>query len=387
MDQAPPQELPDDPLIPRGSPDLIEDGKAFDDLLAELRESGRFAYDSEFIGEQSFYPRLCLIQVATARRVALIDPLPGFDITAFWQLVADPAVEKVVHAGGQDLEPVVRHLNGTRPRAVFDTQIAAGFVGIRYPISLTGIVAEFLGVELGKGSKFSQWDRRPLSANQHRYAANDVRFLLAIHARLKQRLSEFNNHDAAAHECDALCEPSLYQFDPWQQAMRVRGTRYLSPREMVLLTALVAWRQEAARAADVPPRTYLGDGVLMELSRNPPSKHEELAELRHFPRPIHREQGPRLIEIIDEARKRDRRTLPQSAHLSEETPEEKASIAALWERVQQSCRDHGIDPTLFGSRRELSALVRLMAKGHVNGESRLLKGWRDRIAGHLLRGG
>lgn len=385
-DQSHPEILPDDPLVPRDPPELVADEQSFLALVEELRDAGRFAYDSEFIGEQSYYPRLCLIQVATTQRVALIDPIPGFDLKPFWRLLADDGVKKIVHAGGQDLEPVVRHLDGTRPRNVFDTQIAAGFAGMRYPISLTGIVSEFLGVELGKGSKFSQWDRRPLSVNQHRYAANDVRFLLAIHERLRHRLAEYKNHEAAAAEFDAQCEPSLYLFDPNQQAMRVRGTRYLDAREMEILTTLVDWRNGAAREADVPPRTYLSDGVMMEMSRNPPTKLEELAEYRHFPRPIQREQGPMLMELIHSARKRKRGENADEVHLPEETAEEKQAIGALWERVQQACRDQGIDPTLFGSRRELSSVVRKLARGCAV-ESKMLRGWRETVAGALVRGG
>lgn len=386
VDQSPPQTLPDDPLIPRGEPVLIDNPTAFADLIDELRAARRFSYDSEFIGEQSYHPKLCLIQVATVERVALIDPLAGFDVIDFWRLVADPSIEKIVHAGGQDVEPVVRHL-GVRPMNVFDTQIAAGFAGMRYPISLAGMIGEFLGVELGKGSKFSQWDHRPLSAKQHRYAADDVRFLLAIRDRLRLRLDGFGNTASALQECDAQCEPAIYRFDPRQQALRVRGTRYMDAPGMAVLMALVSWRDALARAADVPPRTYLKDGLLLEMSRNPPRHADDFLELKHFPRPIQREQGASLLELIADARRSNHAAAPADAYLPEETPEEKAMTTATWEVIQQACKTHGIDPAIYGSRREISHALRRLARGDNGVESRLLRGWRETLAGAILRGG
>src|SRR5262249_48948952 len=152
---------------------------------------------SEFIGELTYVPKLCVIQVATTERVELIDPLADIDLTPFWELIADETVEKVVHAGLQDIEPVVRILN--RPAAnVFDTQIAAGLAGMTYPLSLSKLVYELVGYKLGKGLTFSHWDQRPLSASQLRYAADDVRYLPAARAELARRLERLHHVAYAA---------------------------------------------------------------------------------------------------------------------------------------------------------------------------------------------
>jgi ribonuclease D len=131
----PPLHVPDRPLIPRNEADLVTTQAELLELLDRLRAAGSFAYDSEFIGELTYVPKLCLVQVATAERVSLIDPLEGLDLKPFWELVADPSVEKITHAGQQDVEPVVRHL-GTEAKNVFDTQIACGFIGMAYPVAL-----------------------------------------------------------------------------------------------------------------------------------------------------------------------------------------------------------------------------------------------------------
>src|SRR5947208_4519904 len=127
----------------------------------------------------TYHPKLCVIQVASAQRVALIDPLVDLDLAPFWELIADPSLEKIVHAGAQDIEPVMRHIS--KPCAnIFDTQIAAGFAGMAYPVALSKLVQELIGVKLGKGLTFTHWDQRPLSAMQLRYAADDVRYLPAL---------------------------------------------------------------------------------------------------------------------------------------------------------------------------------------------------------------
>ena len=185
------------PLIYWGEAKLITAQGDFAGLIERLRAAGSFAYDSEFIGELTYLPKLCLIQVATTTEVSLIDPMVGLDLTAFWELIADGSVEKVTHAGQQDLEPVIRHIN--RPgQNVFDTQIASGFVGMAYPVSLSKLVRELVGPRLGKGLTFSHWDQRPLSAQQLKYAANDVRYLPAIRVELGRRL------DALGHTAWAM---------------------------------------------------------------------------------------------------------------------------------------------------------------------------------------
>src|SRR4051812_27454511 len=201
------------PLIPQGPAGMATTQGELGELIDRLRAAGTFAYDSEFIGELTYLPKLCLIQVATAVEVTLIDPMAPIDLTPFWELVADASIEKVTHAGQQDLEPIIRHLN--RPgQNVFDTQIVSGFVGMAYPVSLSKLVREIVGARLGKGLTFSHWDQRPLSAQQLKYAANDVRYLPAIRVELGQRLEALGHTAWAQEECDAQCDVGLYRFDP-----------------------------------------------------------------------------------------------------------------------------------------------------------------------------
>src|ERR1051325_5227384 len=229
QDEGKPLAIPDLPLVPKNQPGLLSSESDVAELIAHLRAEGRFAYDSEFIGELTYHPKICVIQVATAQRVALIDALASLDLKPFWELIADPKLEKIVHAGQQDLEPVFRFLD--RPPAnVFDTQLACGFVGLSYPAGLSKLVREMLGVHLGKGFTFTHWDHRPLTSVQLRYAADDVRYLPSLHAAIVAKLNELGHLKWAKEESNALCDPALYRTDPAVEYLRLRGANVLPPQ-------------------------------------------------------------------------------------------------------------------------------------------------------------
>ena len=205
----PETKIPQHPLIPRNAAELVATQEGLKAAIDELRAAGRFAYDSEFIGELTYRPKLCLIQVSSAQRVSLIDPLADLDLSQFWELICDPSIQKIVHAGEQDVEPVVRHI-GKSPANLFDTQIAAGFAGLSYPIALSRLVLEICGAKLGKGATFTHWDQRPLSPMQLRYAADDVRYLPAVHEAISQKLEALGHVEWNREECDAMCDASQY---------------------------------------------------------------------------------------------------------------------------------------------------------------------------------
>jgi ribonuclease D len=373
------------PLVPAGPADLIVTDRQLADLLAHLREAGSFAYDSEFIGELTYHPKLCLIQVASAARVALIDPLAPVELRPFWELLCDPAVEKIVHAGQQDIEPVVRHL-GRGPANLFDTQIAAGLARLPYPVSLSKLVNELAGAKLGKGLTFTHWDQRPLSGMQLRYAADDVRYLPRVRAELGQRLEALGHTDWARRECAAQCDPSLYGFNPDAQYLRVRGAGSLQPRNLAVLRELTIWRDGGARRHDVPPRSFLRDEVLIDLARSPVKKVEQLAKVRGLPRPIEAADGPAIVQATTRALELPAPQLPLVRDF-EPLPADKFRSDALCNLAQCLCAARGIDPALVGSRQDFSDFFHLLEAGAdtdaVN-SSKLLSGWRREAVGQPL---
>jgi len=375
--------IPKEPLIPRDDAALVTTNDGLRELLAHLRAARSFAYDSEFIGELTYIPKLCLVQVATASRVALIDPLaPDLELRPFWELIADPAVEKVVHAGAQDVEPVVRHL-GTEAKNVFDTQIACGFIGMAYPVALAKLVGEMIGARLGKALTFSHWDQRPLSPSQLRYAADDVRYLPALRDRIGTRLDETGHWAWARQEFDAMCDAKLYQFDPETAYLRVRGATSLNAHALAVLRELVVWRDGVARAHDVPPRAFLKDEILIDLSRNPVKTLERLDRVRGLPRPVEAAHGREIVE----ATLRGLATPPGKfpfARSFEPSPTERFRADAVWAAAQCICIGQAVDPALVTSRQEVGEFVRHVNHGREPKENGILKGWRREALGEPL---
>jgi ribonuclease D len=369
------------PLVPPGDATLLATPDELASLLEHLRTQQRFAYDSEFIGESSYYPQLCLIQVATAERVVLIDPLQGLDLTPFWELIADPALEKIVHAGEQDLEPVTRH-TGRRPTNVFDTQVAAGFAALAYPVSLAKLMNELLGVALGKGLTFTQWDARPLSKKQLRYAADDVRYLIAAHATLLDRLKTNGRLDAARAECDARSDPSRWTRDFEKDYLDLRGASTLDGRQLAVLKALFQWRDQTAREQNLPPRALMKDDVLIDLARKPPKSREQLGNVRGLPRPVEQGFGVQIVPLVQAAWGKP---VPVPPRPPEPTPSQRFETDALWALVQSICAAQGIDTALLMSRHELGELHRAIRGGEDLSAHPAFTGWRGEVLGERLR--
>ncbi len=371
------------PLVHRGPADVIETDEQLKQLISDLRQDGTFAYDSEFIGELTYHPRLCLLQTASHRRVALIDPLAEIDLIPFWELLADPSVEKIVHAGEQDIEPVVRHLK--KPAAnVLDTQICAGFVGLPYPLSLSKLVAEMTGAKLGKGLTFTHWDNRPLSPVQLKYAADDVRYLPAAAAELVRRLDALGHTAWAREECEAVCSPDLYKFDPQTQYMRVRGASSLQPRNMAILRELTNLRDAAAREQDVPPRTFMKDEVLLDLARNPAKSIDHLSKVRGLPRPVESEYGQQIIDATSKAFTLPAIDLPAPREY-EPSPKERFRADAVFCAAQCLSAGMALDPALVASRQDVSDFYRWLNAGNLDAEKpKLMQGWRKEAVGGPL---
>lgn len=370
-------------LAPRGLASLVTSQEGLSELVAHLREAGSFGYDSEFIGELTYIPKLCVIQVASATRVALIDPLaPGLELREFWELIADPAVEKIVHAGQQDVEPVFRNIG--KPAAnIFDTQVATGFIGMAYPVALGKLVQELVGVRLGKALTFSHWDQRPLSPMQLRYAADDVRYLPALRSEIGNRLEQSGHAAWAKAESEAQCEPSQYGFNPETYFQRVRGATSLPPQGLVVLRELTIWRDTVARRHDVPPRAYLKDEILLDLSRNPVKTVEKLDRVRGLPRPVEHQDGADIVAATLRGLATPTKDLPASRTF-EPSPVERFRVDALWAAAQVLCSGRSIDAALVTSRNEIGEFYRAVTSGGDLSSLHLYQGWRREALGEPL---
>jgi ribonuclease D len=379
---AKPATIPDHPEIPAAPHELVGDAAGLEAICAHIRERRVFAYDTEFIGEESYLPRFCLIQLATDERVAVVDCLVDLDLTPIWRLIADPDLTTIVHAGQQDLEPVVRFLDAA-PAAVFDTQVAAAFIDRPYPMSLRQLVREMVGVSLPKALTFTEWDRRPLSDVHLRYAADDVRYLPALAAALRADLEARGHLAWAEAECRALTQPERYRFDLDARTRRLLGTRSLKPKNVAVLRELVALRDAMARERDVPPRTLLMDEVLMRVAKSPASSQKALGAVKGMPWPVVDAHGQRLLEAVERGLELSQADRPRIT-LVEESPEQRVRVDALWNLVCAYCQARGVDPKIVTGRRDVARLLYDRRRGE--NELPFESGWRHELLGSLLDG-
>jgi ribonuclease D len=358
-------------------------------VAAIARASGRLALDTEFVGEGRYRTLLCLIQLAVAsadgqdRRIELLDPLAeGFDGSPLAELLADPRVEVVVHAGRQDIA-LARRLLATDVTNVFDTQVAAGFAGMGAQSSYDSLLVGALGVRLAKSASFTRWDRRPLSAEQLDYARGDVEHLLDLSAELQRRLTALGRLEWAREECAALAASSD-ERDLQTVFERLPRLRSLGPSSRPVARALVQWREEAAARRDRPVQGVLGDAALIEIAKRKPSSTAELEQIRGAGAANLRKRGEELLEVV----RRARDLAPEQAPRQERPPSptaDDAPLIALGEALLRArARDANIAYELLAARADLQAIVAAWRAGGPEADVRTLRGWRRQLVGEEL---
>jgi ribonuclease D len=336
------------------------------------------AMDTEFIREKTYFPRLCLIQLATPDHIGCIDPLALPDLGPLQGLLQDPACTKVFHAASQDLE-VLFLATGSVPAPVFDTQIAASLLGHGEQVGYAALVQALLGPELDKSQSRTDWSRRPLHTAQVEYALDDVRYLVALYEAMQRELAAQQRLDWLAPEFEALACADRYRPDPASAWRRVSGSRRLRARELAVLRTLAAWREEEARTLDRPRRWVLPDDVLLAIARARPRDTESLRDLRGLPRTIRDAQATAIVAAVNsglEAPESSWPSWPRSEPLGEAG---EAAVDAAMALLREVAHRQRIGPEAIASRKDVVAWMR-------GEEDALLgQGWRRKIAGSMLR--
>jgi len=364
----------------------INSRPALETLCSQLRSSSTLALDTEFVGEDTFVPKLELIQVATRDHAAVIDfPAVQADgsLDAFWDIVCDPKVEKVVHAGRQDLDLFALHA-GRIPKPFFDTQIAAAMLGFGAQVAYANLVQRISGTKLAKAHTFTNWSARPLSSDQIAYAAEDVHFLLPIHAYLQKRLHTMGRLDWAREEFARL-EASVGEKsrDPLERYQRIRGWDSLKPRHAAVLRELAAWREAEAKRRNVPRGRVLRDEVLLQLARHPPRTLEELRGLRGVHASEVERNGQHLLKTISAALALPASSWPHVPRERKSEPESTGVVELLQAVLKARASEAEIAPTLLATSIDIQALVEAKEKCTAL-DIPLLRGWRYQVAGKLI---
>ncbi len=344
------------------------------DHLAACR---RFGFDTEFVGEDTYHPHLCLVQVAAEERLYLIDPLTVGPLDRFWQLVIDPANLVIVHAGREEVR-LCRYWAGQPPGNLFDLQIAAGLIGLTYPLGHAALVNQLLGIHLAKGETLTEWRERPLTRRQIRYAFDDVRYLLALWQTVSARLDALGRADWAREEFARLAAsvaPIDTESEKWR---KLRGLGSLDRRRLALVRELFLWREETAARTNRPARSIVRDDLIVEIARRNPRQREDLHVIRGLPK----RDVAAILDVAERARNLPMEECPVVTG-REQDPPQVALVGSLLAAVLGNlCAQQHLAPNLVASSSDVKLLARAAwQRRDPPAGSLLAQGWRGR---HIL---
>ena len=332
--------------------------------------------DTEFMRESTFWPDLCLVQLAGAQEAVLVDPLaPGISLAPLFELLANPAVTKVFHAARQDLE-IVYLLTRAIPTPIFDTQVAAMVCGFGEAVSFSGLVKSVVGKDIDKSSQFTDWRRRPLSQKQLTYALSDVTLLRPVYERLSRQLAETNRLDWLREEMASLTDPGTYDLLPENAWQRLR-LKVRSRKALGVLVEVAAWRERVAQAQNVPRGRVLRDDAIYDIANQQPRTTEQMGELRTVSDGFARSaRGQEVLQAVRLGLERDPATLPPLERGVPVPPDAQAVLELLKVLLKSAAAQHGVAPKLIATSEDLERLV--MEKEPDIG---VLKGWRRDLFG------
>lgn len=345
-------------------------------LCKELSDAPWLCLDTEFIREKTYYPQLCLLQIGTPDTLACIDTLAIRDLGPFFELLDNPACVKVFHAAGQDLE-IFYHINEKLPQPVFDTQLAAAFLGHGEQIGYANLVKELLNVQLEKTQTRTDWSRRPLSPGQIEYALDDVRYLRDIYLKLRQSLEAAGRLSWVEEDSKFLTQAERYRPDPESAWQRIKWLNKLRSQKLNVLRHLAAWREREAMTQNKPKRWVLSDDMLFQLAQQTPKTREQFTQLRDYTRDLERYIDT-LLALIDQALQEPKHLWPELETHRKPSMHQEATADMVNAVIRIKAAEHSISPQLLATRDHIHQLL--------NGERDipLLQGWRLQLAGQAV---
>jgi ribonuclease D len=353
-------------------------------LAERARAAGRLGIDTEFMPEGRYRPLLCLVQLAVAGDVVVLDPLDGDglgDPAPLAAVMADPAVEIVLHAGRQDVA-ILRREWRTSFANVFDTQVAAGFAGSSAQAGYTGLLHDVLKIRLAKSASFTRWDARPLTPEQVRYAREDVEHLLPLADEIQRRLTGRGRLEWAREECRAVAE-ATDERDPEEVWRRLPRISNLDSRERAVARELAAWRERVAAAEDRPVGAVVRDPTVVELAKRQPRTPKELSAIRGAGPDVVRRRAKEILEVLDRGRAAPPVRLDEGERLGTEAVDG-PTIALAESLVRARAHEAGLAYELIAARADLAPIVVAARRGRPEPDVRTLRGWRRELVGEEL---
>ncbi|MDP2293959.1 MAG: ribonuclease D [Pseudolabrys sp.] len=344
-------------------------------ICARMAAHPFITVDTEFLRETTYYPLLCVAQIASADEAAVIDALaPGIDLAPFFALLADEKVIKVFHAARQDIE-IVWNMAKTIPHPIFDSQVAAMVLGYGDSISYDQLVQRITGDVLDKSNRFTDWTRRPLTDAQITYALSDVTHLRSVYTKLAADLEKRGRTNWVEAEMSILTSPETYRADPANAWERLK-TRVRKPKELSVLMEIAAWREREAQTRDVPRSRVLKDDVLGDIATQAPTTIEKLGHLRSLPKGFERSRwGDAIVEAVQRGVDRDPKTLPRFERFRPAT-NGAATVELLKVLLRMTAESHGVAAKVIATVDELDRIA-----ADDDADVPAMKGWRRELFG------
>ncbi len=358
---------------------MIDTTAALEEACRLLAQSDFITIDTEFLRETTFWPELCLIQMASPQHVYIVDPMAkGLDLKPFFELMANSAVTKVFHAARQDIE-IIFHLGDLIPHPIFDTQVAAMVCGFGDSVSYDQLVQKVKNVHIDKTSRFTDWSRRPLSEKQLDYALADVTHLRDVYLKLKGQLEAEGRAEWLTEEMSILESRETYDLPPEQAWQRLK-MRLRKPTELAVMQYVAAWREREARSRNVPRSRVLKDDAIYEIAQQQPKDTEALGRLRTIPKGWERSSsGAAILEQVNAALALPKSEMP---HLQRHThaPEgTQSAVELLKVLLRLTSEKHGVASKVIANSDDLEKIA---AEGE-KAEVAALQGWRKELFGDL----
>lgn len=353
----------------------ITDSEGLQAFAERMRRRDWIAVDTEFLRERTYYPKLCLVQVADTEETGLIDIIAIDDTTPLANLLADPGVDKIFHSAEQDLE-VLNQYFGDIPEPLFDTQMAAPLAGYDDQMGYARLISALLHIDLPKAHTRTDWSKRPLPPAALDYAADDVRYLAVAYRVLHEQLNNSDRLAWLAPDFERLADPARFEIDPQQAWRRLRNRHRLEPARQQILAELAAWREREAMAVDRPRKWVLGDDAIMDIANRAPTRPDALRGIKTLAARTATRHGDALVAAV--ARGLDRPAVALDTSPGRPDDHDKRLIKAGMAKLDECANATGIAASAIASRKMIAALV--------SGErdSRLLQGWRREAAGNEI---
>ena len=349
-------------------------------LCEQIKKEPWLALDTEFLREKTYYPKFCLLQIATPEWVACIDPIALPQLESLFEAIYNPAIVKVFHSCRQDLE-IFFQWTGKLPSPIFDTQVAAPLLGFQDNPGYAMLVSSLLSVNLNKAHTRADWSKRPLTEAELEYAADDVIYLCQIYQIMVQKLTALGRIDWLKNDFAELTNPALYKVDPETAWFKIKGKNKLTGKQLSIIQTLAQWREKIAQAEDRPKSWLLRAELLFDLAKLQPETVQELANVRGINERSVNRYGKELCQLITAAKNRPPVPLHEKDRSAKKSQQEEAILDILTALVRVRAEENALNPTILASRKDLEELL-----SNGDDECPLLHGWRYTMAGKELVG-